>query len=229
VTELRVVADPAAVAAERIAKVAETGGSLVLAGGSTPRRSYEMAASANWSRAVIWFGDERCVPPDDDRSNYGMVREALLDRLLVPPVEVHRIKGELGAQSAAQAYEDELNGSAPFDLVLLGLGSDAHTASLFPGKPALQERIKRAAAVPEAGLEPFVPRVTLTIPALAASREMLFLVAGADKAQAVARSFGQTPEETPAALVAQAAEGNVTVLMDAPAASRLPGALITRN
>ena len=149
----------------------------------------------------MWLGDERVVPPDDERSNLRMVREALIDRL---PEErrprLMPVDTALGPDAAAAAYESLLRetvGNHPrLDLALLGLGPDAHTASLFPGKPALQETQRLVVGVPEAGMEPRVPRVTLTLPVLNAAREVVFLVSGADKAPAVARAFGAPPDET---------------------------------
>ena len=131
--DLVVVADADAAArraAERLAEAARAGGHIVLTGGSTPRRAYELAAELepDWSRAEVWWGDERCVPPDDERSNYGMAKAALLDRLAVPPAAVHRMRGELGRDAGAADYERELGGLAHFDLLLLGLGPDGHIA-----------------------------------------------------------------------------------------------------
>jgi 6-phosphogluconolactonase len=217
--ELRVVDDPAQEVAELLAAAARRGEAIVLTGGSTPRRAYELAAGLepDWSRATVWWGDERCVPPDDERSNFGMTRAALLDRLEHEPREVHRIRGELGPAEAARLYEDELRGVA-LDLILLGIGSDGHTASLFPNAPQLEEQ-ERLAVPAEAGLEPFVPRVTLTLRAIAAAREVVFLATGPDKAEAVERAFGQPPSlETPASL----ARGRRTAaVLDSAAASRL--------
>ncbi|MFY9468664.1 MAG: 6-phosphogluconolactonase, partial [Solirubrobacterales bacterium] len=197
----------------------------VLAGGSTPRRAYELATDADWSGATLWFGDERCVPPTDERSNFAMAERALLARLATPPGTVHRIAGELGAEAAADSYENLLESAPPFDLVLLGIGPDAHTASLFPGKPAVLERDRLAVAVPEAGLEPLVERVTLTVTALANAREVMFLAAGTDKTGPVRRSFARDrAEQTPAAIVAEAAEAagaEVTVVLDRDAAAGL--------
>ncbi|MFY9488510.1 MAG: 6-phosphogluconolactonase [Solirubrobacterales bacterium] len=224
-TNVRVVDDPAQFAADRLSAVAAAGGSIVLAGGSTPRRAYELASGADWSGATLWYGDERCVPPDDPRSNHLMVAEALLSRLVVPPAAVHRVRGELDPSAAADDYEALLTGAKRFDLVLLGIGSDAHTASLFPGKPAVDESDRLAVAVPEVGLEPFVPRVTLTIPALARAREVIFLAVGVDKASPVRRSFGrEAAEDTPAGLVARAADtagADVSVVVDRDAAAGL--------
>jgi 6-phosphogluconolactonase len=220
-----VLDDPAAATADRIAAVVGAGGHIALTGGSTPRMAYELAAAmeVDWSACTLWFGDERCVPPTDELSNYGMVRDALLDRLPGPPPTVQRIAGELGPHPAAAAYEQELgHGPASFDLLLLGLGPDAHCASLFPHAPALDERHRLVVGVEEAGMEPFVPRVTLTLPVINAAKDVVFLVTGSDKATAVARAFGGAPDRgAPASLVAPAS-GRLTVLMDAAAAAQLP-------
>jgi 6-phosphogluconolactonase len=163
------------------------------------------------------------VPPDDERSNYLMVKATLLDPLTEAP-EVHRIQGELGPVQAADRYEAELRAAASpaLDLVLLGVGPDGHTASLFPGKPALHATGRLAVGVPEAGLEPFVPRVTLSFEALAAAERIVFLIAGAAKAEIVHRVFGTPPSDPP--LPAQmliAMTDRITLLTDAAAAALL--------
>jgi 6-phosphogluconolactonase len=208
------------VTAERLGAAARAGAQIVLTGGSTPRRAYELAAlrEPDWSQAGAWWGDERCVPPDDERSNYRLAREALLDRLDRPPA-VHRIRGELDPEEAAAEYEREL-GDTRLDLVLLGLGPDGHTASLFPEAPTLRVRDRKVVAA-EAGLEPFVPRVTLTIPALATAAAILFLVTGEEKAEAARRAFAEEPSErTPASLV-RAASGAAVAVLDRAAAAQL--------
>jgi 6-phosphogluconolactonase len=214
--------DAARRVAERLAQQARRGGSVVLTGGSTPRLAYVLAGelAPDWSRVELWWGDERCVPPDDDRSNFRMANESLLGRLERPPGAVHRMRGELGRGEGAHEYARELAGAGTFDLVLLGLGPDGHVASLFPGKPTLDET-QRAAIGAEAGLEPFVDRITLTLPRLCATRELLFLVAGEDKADAVARALaGEPSAETPGSL-ARAAEGPTRAVLDQAAAGRL--------
>src|SRR3954454_4072018 len=175
--EITVLQDPGAAVAERLTDVAERGGDIVLTGGSTPRRAYGRAAEADgdWSGATVWFSDERMVPPDHQYSNFAMAAKPLLTRLSRPPTVV-RMQGELGANAAAGAYEALLRermGSEPrFDLILLGVGPDSHTASLFPGKPELEERGRFVAPVPIAGMEPQVPRTTLTFPVLNNAREV---------------------------------------------------------
>ena len=167
----------------------------------------------------MWLGDERCVPPDDARSNVRLVRESLLDRLERPPV-VHPVPTDLAPDDAAAAYGEELSGTT-LELVLLGLGMDGHTASLFPRAPSLDERYALAVAAP-AALDPWVERVTLTIPALCAAREVVFLAVGPDKAEAVRRAFAEPASpETPASLV-RATSGRTTAILDCAAARQLP-------
>jgi 6-phosphogluconolactonase len=223
------VADPAAACAEMIVDAVTKGGHLVLAGGSTPRVAYELAAARcpDWSAATLWFGDERCVGPEDEPANFAMVKDALLDRV---PHEraprVRRIRGELGPTAAADDYERRLRSDGPprFDLVLLGLGPDGHTASLFPCQPSLEEHERLVVGVEQAGLAPFVPRVTMTLPALARGARIIFLAVGAAKAPAVAAAFGpeaQPDPRTPASLLAPLAAERITVLLDDAAAGDL--------
>lgn len=207
--------------AERLADAVRAGGNVVLTGGSTPRRAYELAAALepDWSAAHVWWGDERCVPPDDERSNYRLAKEALLDRLERGPAVVHRIEAERGADVAATAYEAELEGRT-LDLLLLGVGPDGHTASLFPHAPGLEQR-QRLVVPAQPGLEPFVERVTLTPAAIGGASAVLFLVTGAEKAEAAARAFEGPPDPgTPASLVRSRAGENAAIL-DRVAASRL--------
>ena len=226
--DLQVVDDPGEVAAELLVAAVARGGQIGLTGGSTPRVAYERAAQAqsDWSAATLWWGDERCVPPDDERSNYGMTKAALLDRITGNPPEVHRIKGELGPHEGAGAYEAELQevfgaGMPELDLVLLGLGPDGHCASLFPGQATLDENVRLVVAVERAGVQPYVPRISLTLPVINAARKVVFLVTGKEKAAAVARAFeGEPGSGTPASLVSPAS-GDLTVLLDPAAASQL--------
>jgi 6-phosphogluconolactonase len=215
--ELHVLDDPAAAVAELIADRVREGGSIVLTGGSTPGRAYELAGSAapNWRRVSLWWGDERCVPTSDERSNYGLARRMLLDRIAHLP-EIHRIRGELPPAEAAAEYDAALAG-VTLDLLLLGLGPDAHMASLFPGSPQLEERAALATHGP-AGVEPFVERVTLTLPALLSARRIVFLVTGAAKAEAVERAFfAEIDEGAPASLL-RTGETSIEVYLDAAAA-----------
>jgi len=228
--EVIVLDDPAAEAAERLAAAADAGGHIALSGGSTPRRAYEQAAEldADWSHATLWFGDERCVPPDHEHSNFGMARRALLSRLGTgaDAPAVRRMEGERGPAEGAAAYEEALReefGDAEprLDLVLLGLGPDMHTASLFPGDDALGVEGRSAVGVETPGMAPLVPRITLTLDAINAGHEIVFLIAGEDKADAVARAFNDAPgSHAPASLVRPNA-GNLTLLLDPTAAARL--------
>ncbi|MGZ4317189.1 MAG: 6-phosphogluconolactonase [Gaiellaceae bacterium] len=223
--DITVVADAeeaARLVAELLAEQARAGGSIVLTGGSTPRRAYELAGGLepDWSRVELWWGDERCVSPDDERSNFGMAKTALLDRLEQEPAAIHRMHGELGREAGADEYGRELSGAGAFDFVLLGLGPDGHVASLFPNFPTL-DVTDRDVIGSEAGHEPFVDRISLTLPRLCATRELLFLVAGADKADAVSRSLaGEPSRETPGSL-ARAAEGTTRAILDQAAAAKL--------
>ena len=168
---------------------------LSLAGGNTPKRTYEQLAGAlgSWENVELWFNDERAVPPDDPQSNFKMVAEALGGH-----PTLHRIAGEGDPEAAAQAYEREMRarieataeaGLPVIDLHVLGIGPDGHTASLFPDYPALDETKSWVVGVSKANVEPFVPRVTLTLPTLASCREMLFEVAGSDKRAILTRTF----------------------------------------
>jgi 6-phosphogluconolactonase len=170
---------------------------VALSGGSTPKRLYQLLAAAPlreampWERVHLFFGDDRFVPADDPNSNFGMAREAMIAHVPVPPDNVHGIPTSGTPADGAGQYEatlkafygaDRLDPARPlFDIVLLGMGPDGHTASLFPGKPALDERQRWAVEVPEPGLTPFVPRITLTYPALHSARSVAFIAAGADK------------------------------------------------
>ena len=208
------------------------GGDVVLTGGSTPAPAYEELASAlrevgrDLGSTTLWFGDERCVPPDDERSNYRLVKQTLLDPLSdLPAPTVMRIHGELGPHKAAEAYERQLQEAdePEFDLLLLGLGPDGHCASLFPGQPSLGERARLVVGVSEAGFEPFVPRVSLTFSALASAKQIVFLVTGESKADAVAAAFGRgtAPDpRVPASLLVPLAS-DLKVLLDPAAAARL--------
>jgi 6-phosphogluconolactonase len=226
--DIQVLDDPAARVADLLAEAASAGRHIVLTGGSTPRIAYELAAGkgADWSRAEIWFSDERCVPPEHEHSNFGMVDAALLSH--VQPKAVHRMKGELGPQDGARDYQQQLDGAfgqgvlPELGLVLLGLGPDAHVASLFPGDAALGERTKGAVGVETPGMAPLVSRISLTLPVLNAGDQVVFLVSGEDKAEAVARAFGglRPGPDAPASLV-RPERGSLTVLLDAAAAKHV--------
>jgi 6-phosphogluconolactonase len=201
--ELRVSANAEAArrgAAELLAEVASRGGHIALSGGSTPGPACEVAAKLqpDWSRAELWFADERCVDPDDERSNYRLVKDRLLDRLERPPAVEHRVLGELPPEQAAERYDSELRGVS-LDFVMLG------------------ERERRAVAVHR----PDVDRVTMTLPVLRGAATVAFLVLGREKAPAVARALGDiTDPATPASFVRSEA-GVTYAFLDRAAASGL--------
>jgi 6-phosphogluconolactonase len=226
--EIQVLEDPAAPVADMLVEVAGRGGHIVLTGGSTPRRAYETAsrASIDWSGATIWFGDERCVAPHDALSNFALADSALIGRLpREQRPEVMRMEGELGPEIGAANYEalvrERLGSDPRWDLLLLGLGPDAHVASLFPGKPEVEERRRLVTGVEYAGWQPYISRISLTLTALNAARRVVFLVTGKEKAPALKRAFGSPPDpEAPGAHVRPGA-GELLVLCDAEAARDL--------
>ena len=205
--EINILDDPSGAVAELLASAARRGETIGLTGGHSVGEAYERAAALepDWSRAEVWWGDERCVPPEDERSNFLLAQRTLLNNLERPP-EVHRIRGELEPELAALEYDEALEG-VQLDVKLLGLGPDAHVASLFPGSPQLAERERRATSGP-AGLEPFVDRVTMTLPMILSARRLVFLITGADKTDAVQRVFRDPVNE--------AAPGSLLRLGDTP-------------
>ncbi len=202
------------------------GFSIALSGGSTPRTLYELLAQEpyrsqiNWSDLQVFFGDERCVPPDHPDSNYRMARDALLTRVPIPEQNVHRMKGELEPQIAAAEYGRMLKqkfGDGGLDIVLLGMGDDGHTASLFPGTEALSETEHRCVAN---YVEKFKSsRITLTAPFINRSRQVLVLVSGASKAARVKEVLEgpHDPQRLPIQLI-QPTNGSLTWLLDVAAA-----------
>jgi 6-phosphogluconolactonase len=196
VADFRVLATAEEVAKTAAAQIAEAlrGGarSLVLAGGTTPQRCYELLSSLDveWGRVAVLFGDERCVPADHPESNYRMVKEALLDR--VAPATVYRMPAELGPEGGAEAYAKAVADAAPLDFVLLGVGEDGHIASLFPGHPVL--RASGLTAGVRDSPKPPPERVTLTLEVIRDARQVLILATGSTKADAVALARrGETP------------------------------------
>lgn len=203
---------------------------LALAGGSTPRRFYELLASPEWSEKIPWarlhvfWGDERLVPRNHRESNYRMAHEALLARVPLPMPNIHPVMMEAAPQTTADVYEQELRahfkqarGVPAFDLILLGLGEDAHVASLFPDAPTLDERQRLVAAHKPGGRN--LPRVTFTLPLINAARRVFFLVAGANKALALRHAL-RTGGRLPAQRVAPK-KGELVWFVDSGAASGL--------
>jgi 6-phosphogluconolactonase len=247
---LKIVSDPEqliTIAAESVvhlaaAAIAETGRfTIALAGGSTPKPIYERLATeefakrVDWARVQIFWGDERCVPPDHPQSNYHMTREALLDHVPIPALNVHRIRGEQNPREAAEAYGRELQavfggdaekGGPPaegFDLILLGMGDNGHTASLFPGLPAVLEQCKWVMAQYVEVVAAW--RITLTPVIINAARNVTFLVSGTGKAERLHEVIEgpYQPEVLPAQVI-KPKNGRLTWLVDRSAAAQLKNA-----
>jgi len=230
--ELFVAAAGTAVEARGVARVA-------ISGGGTPKAMFALLADRSapyfarvpWDKLHLFWVDERCVPPTDNDSNYRMTNEAMLSKVPLPAAQVHRMEGELDPEIAASRYEAALrtefgldrSGNPVFDLVLLGMGDDGHTASLFPHTAALHElgRIVVANHVPQKETW----RITLTWPVINLGREVAFLIEGASKAPVVADVFlgAYDPETKPSQLI-RPASGRLTLLLDAAAAAKLPAA-----
>ena len=204
---------------------------LALSGGSTPGAAYRRLATDDLAHLVDWrlihvlWGDERCVPPDDPRSNYRMAKEALLDHVPIPPRQIHRIRGEDDPGKAAADYERELRAllKGSLDLVLLGLGEDGHTASLFPGQSSVHETERWVIAVPAPTGDLW--RVTLTPAILNLARNVTFVVSGVSKAPRLAQVLEGplTPDLLPAQAI-RPAQGRLTWMLDEAAAARLRAA-----
>lgn len=231
---VHVFADPAALARAAAARIAAAAAEaiaargrfrLVLAGGETPRQTYEVLARAefagrvDWPRVEFFWGDERCVPPEDARSNFRMARESLLDRIPAVPEYVHRIHGEEEPARAARSYAERLRDVVP-DLVLLGLGVDGHTASLFPGHAAVRELDRKVVAEYVRAVVGW--RVTMTPPLLNSAGAVAFLVSGTAKAGPLRQVLqGALPPELLPARAIQPATGRLDWLVDAAAGSGL--------
>jgi len=220
-----IVLDDAAAASRRagelLAEAARDGGHIALSGGKSPQLAHETAAALqrDWSRVELWWGDERCVPPDDERSNFAMAKRTLLDLLDVQPSRVHRVRGEVDPEEAADEYDAALDG-VRLRLNVLGLGPDGHTASLFPDAPGLHVRARLAIAA-EPGLDPRVMRVTMTPPMLANADCVLFLVTGEDKADAARRAFEEPPSDATPASRIRSRDGQTIAVLDRAAAAQL--------
>lgn len=222
--ELIVVADPGAAAdaaAALLVEAVRAGAAVGLSGGSTPRVAFARAAEleGDWGGGTLWLVDERCVLPDDPRANTRLVRETILDAVLVPPT-FQEIATHLGVEAAADRYDALLREEGVPPLVFLGIGSDGHTASLFPGMPALAETDRLAVAT-DAGMEPFVPRITMTFDAIGAAEHVVFLVTGADKAERVRQAFVDEPSAAIPSSLARSVSGRTTAILDEAAAARL--------
>jgi 6-phosphogluconolactonase len=238
--------DPAALARRAVEYFVEMAGEAVeaqgrariaISGGSTPKAAFELLADPNqpwrhrmpWEMLDLYWVDERSVPPEDPESNYRMTREALLDHVPLPPDQIHRIEGELEPEAAAARYEEELRscfrldegGNPRFDLVALGLGSDGHTASIFPHSQAVHEmnRLVVANRVPKTGAS----RITLTWPAINHARSVFFLVSGVEKAAVLNELLTGPfdPERLPSQLI-WPSSGILTLILDKAAAALLP-------
>jgi 6-phosphogluconolactonase len=213
---------------------------LVLSGGTTPERTYELLVTAidSWEGIEIWFADERCVPPDDAESNYRMAAEKLLHPAAIDPARIHRMEGELGPDEGARRYAEALRTSFPsdqtspptrassdspalpvLDLVALGIGPDGHMASLFPGAPTLDAGAEALCLGVHGSPKPPPERITLSLAVLRAARRCLLLASGAGKADAIAAALGEPSNHVPASLLVRE---RLTVIVD-DAASPPPG------
>ena len=197
---------------------------VALAGGSTPKRLYELLAERtldfiDWAQVVVVFGDDRCVPPDHERSNYRLAHEALLSRVPVAAENVHRVVGDDGdPRAAAEAYGhtlDDVLADAPIDLVLLGMGADGHTASLFPGQTYPEGR---AVAVQAPSTSPVAERVSLTYQEIARARQVVILITGAGKAERLNQVLSGEAD-VPMTKVVKDRAGDVTFIVDEAAVS----------
>jgi 6-phosphogluconolactonase len=221
-------------ASERIADtliqilLAKQNATLVLTGGKTPKPVYELLGTQacsthiDWERIHIFWGDERCVPPENPESNFGMAYDALISRIPVPQENVHRMRGELDPEQAAKLYEREIldffqgSGVPSFDLLLLGMGEDGHTASLFPGTHWDEKKLVIANHVPQSGAK----RISMTPLILNAADETIFLIAGRSKAKALACVLENPACDYPAAKI-HAGRENLVWMVDGSAASLL--------
>ncbi len=193
--------------------------SLALAGGKTPQPLHQHLAKLplDWARIHIYFGDERCVPPDHESSNYRAARESLLDHVPIPPAQIHRIEGERPPAEAASSYNVLITAAQPIDVIVLGMGDDGHTASLFPGESDPPEGALAAATH---GPVPPHKRVTLTLPAIRAARTVILQVTGANKAKRLAQVYAELEAGTPTFPVAKI--GPAIWMIDEAAAALIP-------
>jgi 6-phosphogluconolactonase len=234
VTRLTTCADPEGVAeraaddvARHLRRTREERGvaHLALSGGTTPQRAYELLAAraADLEGVHIWFADERCVPPEDEQSNYGLVADSLLAPAGIGPERVHRMEGELGPDEGARRYEQSLRDGVGdwerelpvLDLIVLGIGPDGHVASLFPGSPALDAGDRAVCLGVRDSPKPPPERITLSLAVLLAARRCLLLATGASKADAVDAMLGEPSRHVPASLLRRE---RLTVIVDDAAA-----------
>jgi len=231
--EIRVLPDIAAIAhaaADEFVRLAPR--TVALAGGSTPRALYELLATRQdiaWDAIQFFWGDERHVPPDDHDSNYRMTREALLDRVPAPESNIHRIRAENpNAAVAAMEYESELHsvfgdGVPRFDLVLMGMGPEGHTASLFPGSEALRENHALVVAPWVDKMHSY--RITMTLPVFNNASNVMFMVAGMEKAQTLKLVLEESQEDSLPAAMIRPANGRLMWMIDREAGRLLRSTL----
>ena len=206
--------------------------SIALSGGSTPKPVYERLATEygkalDWSRIHLFFGDERAVAPDDEQSNFAMVKKVLIEPLKLPDENVHRMRGEDEPEAAAEAYEAEIQahfGETPnqlFDLNLLGMGDDGHTASLFPNTAAIHEDKKWVVAHHVDKVDMW--RITLTPPSILRSSNIMFLISGTNKADALYEVMNgdENPNEYPAQVIARSTHEHIVWMLDVDAAAKI--------
>jgi len=215
---------------------------LALSGGSTPKKLFELLASPQWQSKVPWdkidffWGDERYVPISDPSSNFRMTQEAMLSKVAIPQERIHRWLTEKPAEEAAQLYDQEIRRVVPagpndvpqFDLILLGLGTNGHTASLFPYQPGLHEKTRLAFA--EYIDEVKMQRLSFSAPLINAARQIVFLALGANKATVVREIVAGVfdPERLPAQLI-RPASGKLTWILDSQSAGKLPPEILNRG
>jgi 6-phosphogluconolactonase len=205
---------------------------IALSGGTSPKRTYELLAQApqQWAGVEVWFADERCVPPDDEQSNYRLVAQTLLEPAEIPAARVHRMQGELGPDAGAQRYAQELGahvaraapqngrqGPPVLDVIVLGIGPDGHVASLFPNATTLDADETQLCLGVRDSPKPPPERITLTLPVLRAARRCLLLANGESKAAAIAAMLGEPTRAVPASLLRRE---RLTVIVDDDAAPR---------
>lgn len=239
-TRITTLADPEAVAVRAAREIAthlrraiEQRGRahLALSGGGTPQRTYELLAQEmdGWEAVEVWFADERCVPPEDEQSNYRMAAQTLLHRVALQPDAVHRMQGEFGPQEGARRYAQELQARLggqdalvpSLDLIVLGIGPDGHVASLFPGAPTLQAPEQELCLAVHDSPKPPPERITLSLSVLRAAQRCVLLATGASKANAVSAALATPTKHVPASLLRRE---RLTVIVDDSAAPAAPPA-----